>query len=107
MGPMDAAAVDDHHDLFPGFAEGGHHLVDILAKLLGIKMRHDLIEHFGGPKLDRANDVEQDASGDTAPGTRPYPGLAFERLRAFDLTLAQWAGRQAIALGAAPPTLTG
>ena len=29
--PMDPAAIDDHHDLFPHFAEGGHHLMHILA----------------------------------------------------------------------------
>jgi len=29
--PMDPAAIDDHDDLFPDFAEGGHHLMHILA----------------------------------------------------------------------------
>ena len=42
--PMDAAAIDDHHDLFVRFAEGRHHLMEILTQLLGIKMRHDLLE---------------------------------------------------------------
>ena len=37
--PMNPAAVDDHHDLFAGFAEGRHDLMEILAQLLGIKMR--------------------------------------------------------------------
>jgi hypothetical protein len=41
---MDAAAIDDHHDLFVGFAEGCHHLMNILAQLLGIKVRHNFIE---------------------------------------------------------------
>ena len=27
--PVDPAAIDDHHDLFVGFAEGRHHLMDI------------------------------------------------------------------------------
>ncbi|HEY7712521.1 MAG TPA: hypothetical protein VIG57_21095 [Candidatus Entotheonella sp.] len=31
MRPMDAAAIHDHHDLFAGFTEGGHHLMEILA----------------------------------------------------------------------------
>ena len=66
--PMDPAAIDDHHDLFAGFAEGGHHLMEILAQLLGIKVGHDFIEDFGGPILDRANDTEQHAAGDAAPG---------------------------------------
>jgi len=42
--PMDAAAIDDHHNLFSSCAEGRHHLMDILAQLLGIKMRDDLIK---------------------------------------------------------------
>ena len=29
--PVDPAPLDDHHDLFPDFAEGGHHLMPILA----------------------------------------------------------------------------
>jgi len=56
--PMDPAPIDDHHDLFPGFAEGRHDLMEILAQLLGIKMGHDLLEDFGGPILDRADDTE-------------------------------------------------
>src|SRR5262245_61377586 len=56
--PMDAAAIDDHHDLFRGFPEGGHDLVQILAKLLRIKMWDNLIEDFRGPIVDGANDAE-------------------------------------------------
>ena len=48
MRPMDPAAIDDHHDLFVGFAEGCHHLMNILTQLLGIKVRHDFVEDFGG-----------------------------------------------------------
>jgi hypothetical protein len=55
---VDPAAIDDHHDLFAGGTEGGHHLVDILAQLLGIKVRDDFIEDFGGPILDRPNHAE-------------------------------------------------
>ena len=29
--PMDPAAIDDHHNLFADCAEGGHHLMEILA----------------------------------------------------------------------------
>jgi len=29
--PMNPAAIDDHHDLFPAFAEGRHHLMEILT----------------------------------------------------------------------------
>ena len=49
--PMKPAAVDDHHDLFAGFAEGRQDLMEILAQLLGIKVRHDFREDFGGPIL--------------------------------------------------------
>jgi hypothetical protein len=105
--PMDAAAIDDHHDLFPGFAEGGHHLMHRLAQLLGIKVGHDFIKDFGGAILDRPNDTEQYAAGDTAPGAILQPRLAFEGLLAFDLALAQWTRREARALGCAPPARAG
>src|SRR5712691_5784951 len=36
--PMDAAAIDDHHDLFPGCAESRHDWMPILAQLLGLKV---------------------------------------------------------------------
>src|SRR5215471_19081157 len=100
---MDPAPVNDHHDFFPDFAEGGHHLMEILAQLLGIKMRHDFVEDFRGPILDRPNDAEQDPTGHAAPGAILEPCLPFEGLLAFDLALAQRADGEAIALGGAPP----
>ena len=66
--PMDPAAIDDHHDLFAGFAEGGHHLMEILAQLLRIKVRHDCREDFRGPIVDGADHAEQHATRDAAPG---------------------------------------
>src|SRR4029453_8573233 len=36
--PVDPAAIDDHDPLFAGFAEDRHHLMDILAQLLTIKV---------------------------------------------------------------------
>jgi hypothetical protein len=105
--PMDPAPIDDHHDLFCDFAEGCHHLVDILAQLLGIKTGHDCIEDFGGPILDRPYDAEQHAAGDPAPGALLPPRLAFEGFRAVDLTLAQRARGEASALHFAPPARPG
>jgi hypothetical protein len=101
--PMDPAPIDDHHHLFLGFPEGRHDLMEVLAQLLGIEVRDDFIEDFGGAVLDRANDTEQHATGDPAPGAIADPRLAFEGLLAFDLTLAQWTRGQARALGTAPP----
>ena len=66
--PMDPTAIDNHHDLFAGFAEGRHHLMEILAQLLGIKMGDDFIEDFGGAILHSAEDREQHPAGDVAPG---------------------------------------
>src|SRR6266567_5310549 len=105
--PMDPAAIDDHHHLFLGFAEGRHHLMEIVAQLLGIKVRHDFIEDFGGAILDRSNDTEQHAAGDTAPGAITDPRLAFEGLLAFELTLAQRTYGEACAQGFAPPARAG
>ena len=65
--PMDPTPIDDHHDLFPGFPEGGHDLVHIVAQLLRIKMRDDLIEDFRRAILDSTDDAEQHAAGDAAP----------------------------------------
>src|SRR2546427_9952942 len=46
--PMDPAAIDDHHGLFPHCAAGGHHLLPIVASLVGITVGHDCIKDFGG-----------------------------------------------------------
>src|SRR5262249_8544319 len=100
---MDPATIYDHHDICTGFAEGGHDLMEILAQFLGIKVGHDFIEDFRGPILDRADDAQQDATGDATPRAIADPRLAFERLLAVDLTLAQRAERDARALGGAPP----
>src|SRR6266436_6293391 len=89
VSPMDPAAINDHHDVFAGFAEGGHHLMEILAQLLGIKVRHDFIEDFGGAILDRPNDTEQHAAGDPTPRAILHPGVPFETLVTFDLTRTQ------------------
>jgi hypothetical protein len=105
--PVDPAAIDDHHDLFAGFAEDRHHLVNILPQLLGIKVGHDFIEDLGCPILDRPQDTEQHAAGDTAPRAILHPRLAFEGLLAFDLTLAQRAYEEAGARGCAPPARAG
>jgi hypothetical protein len=107
MRPMDATAVGHHDHLFAGMAKDGHHLMDVLAQPLRIKMGDNLIEDFGGAILDRADDTEQHTTGDTAPGAIADPRLAFEALVAFDLTLAQWPGGQASPLGFVPPACPG
>ena len=58
MRPMDPTAVNDHHDLFLSFAKDGHHLMDVLAQFLGVKMGHNFIEDFGSPVLNGPNDAE-------------------------------------------------
>jgi hypothetical protein len=107
MRPMDPTAVDDHHHLFAGFAEDRHHLMEILTQLLGSKVRHDFVEDFGGPILDRPNDTQQHTTRDTAPGARAHPRLPFEGLLAFDLSLTQRACQEVRPLGCAPPARTG
>ena len=105
--PMEPTAIDDHDDVFAGFAEGRHDLMEILAQLLGIKVRHDFIEDFGGAILDGPNDTAQHAAGDTAPGAILHPRLPFAGLLAFKLTLAQRAYGEASTLGGAPPAGAG
>ena len=56
--PVDATAVGDHDHLFASVAKEGHHLMDILAQPLRIKMGDDLRENLRGAILDSANDTE-------------------------------------------------
>jgi hypothetical protein len=105
--PMEPTAIDDHHHLFLGFAEGRHDLMEILAQFLGIKMRDDFVEDFGGAILDRANDAEQHPTGHPTPRAILQPGLPFETLVTFDLTGTQRPCEQASALDFAPPARSG
>jgi hypothetical protein len=105
--PVDATAVGDHDHLFPSVAKEGHHLMDILAQPLRVKLRDDLIDNARGAILHGADDAEQHAAGDPAPGAIAYPRLAFEGFLAFDLTLAQRARGKASALHFAPPARAG
>src|SRR6266702_185455 len=105
--PVDATAVGDHDDLFPGVAKEGHHLMDVLAQPLRIKMGDDLIEDFRGAILDGANDAEQYSAGHAAPTPIVHPRLAFEGLFAFDLAVAQGPCGQARPLRFAPPARPG
>ena len=107
MRPMDATAVGHHDHLFAGMAKDGHHLMDVLAQPLRIKMGDNLIADFGGAILDCADNTEQHATGDTAPGAIADPRLAFEALVAFDLALAEGPGGQASPLGFVPPACPG
>jgi hypothetical protein len=104
---VEAAPIDDHHDLFAGGAEGRHHLVDILAQLLGIKVWDDFIEDFRSAILDGADDTEQHAAGDPAPRAVLHPCLSFATFFLCDLALVPRARGQAIPLGAAPPAQPG
>ena len=105
--PMDPTAIDDQHHLFLGFAEGRHDLMEILAQCLGIKMRYDFREDFGGAILDRANDAEQHPTGHPTPRAILQPCVPFETLVPFDLTWTQRPCGQARALGFAPPARPG
>ena len=105
--PMDPTPIDDHHNLFLGFPERRHHLVDILAQLRRIKVWDDFIEDFGGTVLHRPNDTEQHTAGDPAPGARADPRLAFARFVPFDLTLAHRACGQTRTLRCTPPARPG
>lgn len=104
---MDATAIHHHDNLFPRAAKERHHLMDILAKPLGLKMGNDFKEDFRRPILDGPKDAQQHPTGHAAPTPIAHPDLAFEGLLAFDLAPAQWAYRQAIALGFPPPAGTG
>src|SRR5262249_49928549 len=80
--------------------------MDIVPQSLGITLRDDLREDFGGAILDRTDETEQDTAGDPAPGAIACPRVPFERLLASDLTAAQRACGQTRALRCAPPAGT-
>jgi hypothetical protein len=101
--PRDPAAIDDQHALCAGFAAGGPHLMQLLAQLLGIKVRHNVREDFGGARLDRPTDAAQDPAGQATPRSIPHPRLACEGCVAFDLALAQRPCGKASARCVAPP----
>lgn len=105
--PVDATAVGDHDDLFPRVAPESHHLMDILAQPLGVKMRDDLIDDARSAILHGTDDAEQHAAGHTAPRAIATPRLAFEGLLAFDLTLTQRTRGEASALRFPPPARAG
>src|SRR5215470_2967486 len=107
MRPMDPAAIDDHHHVFARFAEGRHHLMEVLTPLLGITVRHNFIEDLRGTILDRADDAEQHPARDATPRAILHPRVAFEGLLAFDRTLAQRACGDTRPLGCAPPARAG
>src|SRR5215510_2651432 len=65
------------------------------------------VKDFGGAILNRANDAEQDPTGDAAPGAILPPCLAFEGFLAFDLTWTEGAEREASTLRGAPPARAG
>src|SRR5215213_232300 len=92
FGPMDATVIDDHDDLFAGFAKDSHDLMEILTEFLGVKMRHNLIEDTRRAILDRPDHTEQDAAGEAAPGAIRRPRLALEAFFAFAVALAQGPG---------------
>jgi hypothetical protein len=105
--PMEAAAIDDHHDLCASGAEGGPHLLERVAQLLGLTMWDNLREDLGGAILDGTKHPPPHAAGDAAPGALRPPRLAFEGGLACALALAQGTYREARALGCGPPAGAG
>jgi hypothetical protein len=101
--PVDATAVGDHDDRFPGVATEGHHWRERVAQALRIKMGDDLGEDFRGPLLDGPTNAEQHPAGEAAPRARLPPRLACEAFCALAVALAQGTSREASALGCAPP----
>jgi len=105
--PMAPTAIDDHHHLFLGCAEGRHDLMERVAPCLGITMRHDCREDLGGAILDRAHDAAPHPIGHPPPRALRQPGWPFATLVTFDRALAPGACGQARALGFPPPARPG
>src|SRR5262245_37976313 len=107
MRPVHPAPLAHHDDLLLGGTAAGHDLVDIRAERLGIAVRDNFREDFGGAVLPRTDDAEEHPAGAAAPGAIWQSGLTCETCCAFDLTLAQGAQGEADALDRAPPAGAG
>ena len=105
--PVDTPAVGDHDDRLPRVAPEGHHLMDIVAQPLCVKMRDDLIDDARSAIVHGSYDAEHHAAGDTAPRAIATPRLAFAGLLAFDLTLTQRVRGEASARRFPPPARAG
>jgi hypothetical protein len=101
--PVDATAVNDHHDLCPGMAKERHHLLDRVAQPLGITLGDDCREDFRGAIVDGADNAEQSPTGHTAPTPVGPPRLTFEHLCAFNVAGTEGADGEAKTLGGAAP----
>src|SRR5262245_66260952 len=73
--PVDATAVNDHQDLFPGMAKERHHLMDIFAKPLRLNAGDDFIEDFRGVILDGADNAEAHPTGLSVCDVKSYVGM--------------------------------
>lgn len=56
--PMDPTAINHHDDGFSRAAEERHHVMNILAKPLGLKVGNDFKEDFRRPILDGSKDAQ-------------------------------------------------
>jgi hypothetical protein len=104
--PMAPTASDPHEDRCPGGAKEAHHLMEIVAAFLRLKMGDNCIADPRGPRLPGAKNCEHPPAGEATPGALRRPRLALERLVAVALARAEGPGRQAGALGPAPPAST-
>ena len=86
---VDTTAIGDHHHLLATRPKDAHHLMDILAVFMGIKMGHDLVDNPRGAIRHRADDVKQYPTTDATPAAMLLPGLAFETLLRVDLVSTQ------------------
>ena len=97
--PVDATAVNDHHDLCPGMAKERHHLLDRVAQPLGITLGDDCREDFRGAIVDGADNAEQSPTGHTAPTPVGPPRVTFAHLCAFNVAGTEGADGEAKTLG--------
>ena len=108
LGPVAAPTVNDHAHRWPGRAQERQPLRDIVPQTLGLTRGDARREALRGALRPGADDAEDHAPGDTAPGALRGPCLPCARLVAGDVAGPQGWGRQAKARGcAAPPTRPG
>lgn len=105
--PMDPAPIHDHDDLFAGWTEGGHELVELLAAFLSITMRDELIKDFGRPRLHGAHQGEQPPVFEAVPRMILAPRLTFAGFGMVALAPRQGPEGETVAGRLMPPARPG
>jgi hypothetical protein len=107
VGSRAPAALDDQHDVLAGCADGGQHVLELWAPLLGLPVRHDVRAAFRRAILAGTDATAPDAPGEATPRAVRPPRLPWATFCLLARALAQGAAGEAPARCGAPPARAG